>query len=477
MITNRCPPNPRWPNAALAICGIVLAAGMGANAVLWVNIPPGHQHPYGLHLASPDIFRSLWYYPDLTLSASSFRSAGLALVVLQWVAYLVALAIAASQKCENSRQAIAIPIGSCAIITIFTALFFPTILSSDVYHYALQGRLFSVYNLNPYVATSALVQDDPFRSLSVWSDVTTQYGPTWTLLAAGLTALAGDDVPATVVAFKIVGAVSHLISTACIAWLGSKTPHVRPDVAAVLFGWNPTMIIESAGSGHNDALMLALALAGVTCLAASRSRIAIVFLAGSICVKYISAILAALALFQALFAFEATLRKRLVTSWSAIGVSTIMLLYLPFVSGAQSPHDFVAGLSFDLNPMPNFIGTAVVGMIDWTLRLSGLDVLVSGRTVINGGFAAALAAAMTFVTRPGSTLTNVFLAYGALSFIYAFIVFAGSFPWYLASPIAGVSLGGPSRTALFFTGMVLMVAFQLMLAYVAIGPIAAFTAP
>lgn len=462
-------PQARRHDAALVACGALLLTGAVASAVLWVNLPPRHQHPYGLHLASNHLFRSLWPYPVLEIGAPEFRRLARILVGIQWMAYFIAMAAVAVQSPDRSRRNDLIAIGIAAVIALVTALIFPTILSADVFHYALQGRLFSLHDLNPYVTTSVIVPNDPFRSLAVWNDVTSQYGPAWNLLAAALTAITRDDVVCTVVGFKVVGAASHVISTLCIASLARITVGVRSDLAAILFGWNPLILVESAGSGHNDAFMLALALAGVVCLSVERSRTAVVLLAGSICVKYITAILAALALIRSLGALKATNRPRTAMAWGAVGAATVVGLYLPFVSGTISPLDFFTGLSSDLNQMPNFIGLAVVDAAESTLRHSGLDATASGRTIVNLIFAAACTIALAHAARPGSTLTSVFLPYGILSFCYAFVVFGGSFPWYLVSPIAGAALSGASRSALFFTALVVTIALQLMLGYVSIG--------
>src|SRR5207248_2100744 len=148
-------------------------------ACLYVNVPNGFNTAHGLHPPSVELFRALWPYPSLTLSASSFSSIATAVVAMFWLVYL--LAIFATREGDSQAQIVRI-FTIATILDLSFAWIFPTVLSSDVYHYALFGRMFALHGMNPYVTPGSAAADDPFWYLSVWHGITTQYGPTWTLI-------------------------------------------------------------------------------------------------------------------------------------------------------------------------------------------------------------------------------------------------------------------------------------------------------
>ncbi len=269
----------------LIAVGSVFALTIAAYATLWVNLPAGHQHAFGLHPPSIALSRALWPSPEITVTAERFAHAGTLLVALQWLLYLVAIACAAAAGRWGEDQRASQATVATTVLATVAALLFPTVLSADVYHYALQGRLFAVHGLNPYVDSGAAIADDPFYRLAVWRDMTTQYGPLWNLVAAAIGWLGAGDPVATAIGFKVVAGAAHVAATMAVVALAGRIPGGRADVAAILFGWNPILLQEAAGSGHNDSLMLALALAGVAALAAKRALVGVSLLAASIAVK------------------------------------------------------------------------------------------------------------------------------------------------------------------------------------------------
>src|SRR5205085_9564021 len=88
------------------------------------------------------------------------------------------------------------------------------------------------------------------------------YGPLWQLVSQWLTEVVDGQLPEGLYAFKALAIVASLITTVLI-WLALR--RLRPELAAagaLLSGWNPLQQFETAGNGHNDALMVAcLALA------------------------------------------------------------------------------------------------------------------------------------------------------------------------------------------------------------------------
>ncbi|MGQ9555422.1 MAG: hypothetical protein ACUVWR_15075, partial [Anaerolineae bacterium] len=90
------------------------------------------------------------------------------------------------------------------------ALVLPPILSYDVYHYALYGRMMAFHGVNPYFTTGSAIPFDLFYEYTSWRLVPSRYGPVWTLVSALLAGLGGQDVLKTLLAFKGLCAASQI---------------------------------------------------------------------------------------------------------------------------------------------------------------------------------------------------------------------------------------------------------------------------
>jgi hypothetical protein len=136
----------------------------------------------------------------------------------------------------------------------------PLMLSSDVWSYWNAGRIAVVAGGNPYVDTPATFPDDPsFRYTSdLWRHQTTAYGPAFTVGSEAVAAVAGDDAATAAWLYK---AGAGMLMVALTLLVSTVSP--RPAFAAAFVGWNPVFAIQFAGSGHNDVLMITLAVAGI----------------------------------------------------------------------------------------------------------------------------------------------------------------------------------------------------------------------
>jgi alpha-1,6-mannosyltransferase len=92
-------------------------------------------------------------------------------------------------------------------------------------------------------------------------------------------ALASASIASSALAYKAIAAVSSLAIVA-IVWNAARYRGVDPVKAAALVGLNPLLVVYGVGGGHNDMLMLALAVAGIGLALQHRDRLG----AGSIVV-------------------------------------------------------------------------------------------------------------------------------------------------------------------------------------------------
>jgi len=75
------------------------------------------------------------------------------------------------------------------------------------------------------------------------------------------------------------------------ALAAADTSAGKIGAAVLCFGWNPLVLWETAGNGHNDSLMMMFALLAILCLLSEVWPLAFTFLACSVLVKYVSLVL------------------------------------------------------------------------------------------------------------------------------------------------------------------------------------------
>jgi len=145
--------------------------------------------------------------------------------------------------------------------------------SADIFLYLAQGRIVGVYGANPYLHTYAEIADS--FSAYAWFGFPMTYGPVALplLMAAGV--LSQLSVVGAVYALKLVWLVVHggncwLLYALLRAW--------KPKVALYglfLFGFNPLVLLELLGNGHNDGLMIIFGLGAIYVLQCGRPSLAV----------------------------------------------------------------------------------------------------------------------------------------------------------------------------------------------------------
>ena len=152
---------------ASGVAGSAIGVLLGAFILLYTSLPAGYNVLYGLSLGSVALFRELWPYPTLTLDSRSFGWSAAVVIMLLWGFYLAAWALV-GRCCISSRRAqMALVIaGFTVVFHISLALAMPPVLSSDIYHYALFGRMVSFYGLNPYAVPGAAISNGTWASSS-----------------------------------------------------------------------------------------------------------------------------------------------------------------------------------------------------------------------------------------------------------------------------------------------------------------------
>ncbi|GAC1617628.1 MAG: hypothetical protein NVS4B9_07590 [Ktedonobacteraceae bacterium] len=141
-----------------------------------------------------------------------------------------------------------------------TLLFQPMLFSDDVFTFMFSGRLLSIYHLNPWTTIPATLARDPYL---IWvgsgRDTFNIFGPCWLEIAAVLSTLSSDPA-SSLFLFKGFILGTHLLNCLLVWMILSKIAPERRALGTLLYAWCPLALIELAGSGHSEGILLSALL-------------------------------------------------------------------------------------------------------------------------------------------------------------------------------------------------------------------------
>ena len=456
--------------APLVATGVVVEGLLFALALLYVNFPAGHNVIYGLSPQSVSLFRALWAYPVLSLSPQAFMAAATLTLIGLWAVYIVAARLLWKQAAGVQRQFAVVVFCFALLFNATLVIAMPPVLSADIFNYAVYGRMVSFYGLNPYATTGSALGADPILPLVVWTHETSRYGPTWILISAGVASLGGQSVILTVLVFKSVMALFNL-ANCLLVYHAAKRLHGDGLGALLLYSWNPLILVETAGSGHNDAAMMTFALLGLVLTMRGRLLIGFAALVVSVLVKYVTALLVVLVIARNL-AGSRTWRQAALLGSRLAGMATLLVgaLYLPFLLHLDSPMQLLSGLSPSLNSLtnplrrllPQWVGSVLPGAGEGGQALA-VESYITPALQLGFAVLVLIGAWVVSARKVGwSRLVNV---WGLISLIFILVIYGGMYPWYLVPVLTIGSLGPPSRTNDWLMAITTGVAIALMALY------------
>ncbi|HVC32278.1 MAG TPA: hypothetical protein VNL16_02085 [Chloroflexota bacterium] len=469
-----------WALVLLAAAGLVMGALFAGFTVLYVNVPKGYNVIFGLSLDSAPLFRSVYRYPTISVDAHSFSVFAGGTLLLLWVVYLSAsLVLGAGQITATRSSAVAVIAGFAVLFDVGLALAMPPVLSADVYHYALFGRMVALYHLNPYVTSDLAIKSDPLWQFAFWKDVTTHYGPVWTLVSAGLAWLTAQSVMSTVLAFKGVAAAFNLANCVLVFLLARRLGSGDGARSLLLYAWNPLVLIETTGSGHNEAAMMTFALLGTLLLIRGRVALGAIALTLSILVTYLTALLAFFVA-TSVVAASKTRRQGVATATRMVVVGGLVAaaLYVPFWAGLTTFDRLVSVGSPFKTPvrvgLRELVARLIVGSgsLD-TARAAAEPLVVAGLHVVFLLLVLFLTRRL-IVERPTTSLlrwSRVLEQWGIASLVYVTLIYGWDLPFYLILPMATVFVGPFSRTNDRLNAACTGLGIAMMLEYVILRPV------
>lgn len=199
-----------------------------------------------------------------------------ALMGCLWTAYRFAMkSVARKEGDANGSTSVSTnPRWGLAVVFIGALVFSATtmlwmgVFSTDVYDYAIQGRMQLLHNLNPFVDPPRTMTGDPFLDLTPWRDKLTVYGPAGLFVVKIVTLVIeplGGEPVTYLLTYRAINVALILVCTLLVWDIGKrlKWANERLVLAVALFAWCPMMFVELVGNAHNDSLLILCILGAI----------------------------------------------------------------------------------------------------------------------------------------------------------------------------------------------------------------------
>lgn len=287
------------PWARLAILLVIAALSQVIYVFIWplsFFMTQAREYTYEYLLQYPEVWdrmslmlvRFERFWPGASASLDFLVDALIQAFIGAFLLYLIAVLMV--------RGGLPPILGTVAVVApplAFHATLFamPGLYTTDMFSYVMYSHIAGVLQINPYLTMPSWFPE--VRILHwihpIWHNAPSIYGPAWidlTLPLARAVATATDVEK--VLAYKALVNVFHLFGVGCLAYVVHRLRPGRVHEAVVLYAWNPLIVFEFGGNGHNDAVMVAVMLLGLALYVSSARWLGLVTLTVSMLLKMTS---------------------------------------------------------------------------------------------------------------------------------------------------------------------------------------------
>lgn len=285
-----------------------------------------------------------WLLPRYTLSSGIVAWGFRAGLLLMFLTHALAVGKAFRNHQPSFLRWMIAPIGAHVIMLLMVPA------NADIYFYQMSGDL-AANGINPYLHELQQFPDHPILAFNHWIDIGTVYGPFWTDFNAAVMTFTGPDPVRATVAFKVLLGIASFSIALLSGWLvGFISGDNRlAVVTSVFIAWQPNMIVESSGQGHNDPVMMLLALAGLSLAIVGgikSIRGGLMLITASSAIKYVTLpLLGLLALVRLNGHAEHGGKRNILIQWLLDGVavaSVLTIAFLPYWGGVETIQEMMA---------------------------------------------------------------------------------------------------------------------------------------
>lgn len=209
-------------------------------------------------------------------------------LAVPFAAYLVAYKVL---KAHAFRPRLLALILGFAVIFAATLVIMYPIGATDRFDYVFYSRIFVHYGENPLTTPPIKFSNDPFFRNVIWYKTPSPYGPLWILLTVPGSLIAGDDLWLNMLMMNVLPATFFIASAFIITLILKRSDPAHWLAGTLLYAWNPLVLFEGPGNGHNGIIMMFFVLLAIYLLVRRQWVWVLPALVASVLIKYISAIL------------------------------------------------------------------------------------------------------------------------------------------------------------------------------------------
>ncbi len=244
--------------------------------------------------------------------------------------YLLAFQILRKQPRDRRLLWLTVAFGALSAVTLMTM--YP-ITATDVFEYVFHSRILVHYGQNPLSTPPMVFKGDPFLKTVNWAQHPSPYGPLWVILTVPGSILGSNDLLSNLYLMRALPVIFYVGSALAIAAILRTKDKPYQVAGTMLFAWNPLVLFDEAGNGHNGIIMMFFALVAIYMLVKKHWLWVIPILVASVLVKFVTAILLLPFLIFCLHAQEGN-RNRIVFLIKAALLSAFLavILTLPFLT-------------------------------------------------------------------------------------------------------------------------------------------------
>lgn len=175
-------------------------------------------------------------------------------------------------------------LGAMALVWSVPLVAAPVLFSRDVFSYIALSRL-APAGIDPYEhGTGALPSFWADGADPLWMDAPTPYGPLWMTLSSVTYHLTEAEPALALLAFRLLALAGVALLVVLVPRL-AQLAGTDPGQATWLIVANPLVIFHFVSSGHNDALMVGLLVAGLVIALHNRLVLAVVLVSAAGAIK------------------------------------------------------------------------------------------------------------------------------------------------------------------------------------------------
>jgi hypothetical protein len=294
---------------------------------------------------------SLWQQPHLDYAFISrytregqvlYLGSFLVLFALQYLAYRLLRARPAAGPLD-------VILAGQGLFGVLVMVIYP-VAALDLYDYLMYGRVVLQYGGNPFIQPPSAFPD-PLVGYSPWPNERSVYGPLWQLVSLVPTALSNGSVLAGLLLFKAL-ALACFVACSAVIWEILRTiAPARAPSGTLLFAWNPLLLFELVGNGHNDVLMVLLLLLAILVLVRGPRLLVFPLLAAAVLTK-LPVVALGPAFLLGLLRQPGSPRQRAawIVGGGLLGLLLTVLLYAPFWAGRETLYFLSRGNWFTASP-------------------------------------------------------------------------------------------------------------------------------